>query len=460
MGRGTPMAKRNLPQAFEIDKIRFRDCFSAPSLRHFAVLITGWALTVGTHTITQVILATGLHESEHFATIYKFLGKTKWELDRVAFEVFRTMAETLLPGAVEYEAVVDDTLNSHVGKRICGAGVQHDGNAPKTGKPIGYGVCFVTIGLVVQLPGISDRAFCLPYAARLWWPRKTKVKPAGGNYKSKSQLAVELIRLTRSWLHNSITLRVIVDGGYANRIVIRNRPRGVHITGKLRKDAALYGLVDAEQTGKRGRPRQKGERLPTPASLFRGSKNHWDWILIRLYAQNTMVSVHQFDAIWYNTAGNEPLSIVLVHDPCGTYPDAAFFDTDIEASDEETIKRYSHRWSTEITNRETKNLLGSADPQCRLETSVTRAPMIAYWSYSLLVVWFVTQFRMGKDLFIQRTPWYFRKKNITFSDMLAAARHSHFDQRISRDHGKRENTTTITLPRSTREPRFAKQAKL
>ena len=117
------MAKRNLPQAFEIDKIRFRDCFSAPSLRHFAILITGWALTVGTHTITQVILATGLHESEHFATIYKFLGKTKWELDRVAFEVFWTMAETLLPGAVEYEAVVDDTLNSHVGKRICGAGV-------------------------------------------------------------------------------------------------------------------------------------------------------------------------------------------------------------------------------------------------------------------------------------------------------------------------------------------------
>jgi len=31
-------------------------------------------------------------------------------------------------------------------------------------------------------------------------------------------------------------------------------------------------------------------------------------------------------------------------------------DTDIEASDEETIKRYSHRWSTEITNRETKSL--------------------------------------------------------------------------------------------------------
>ena len=53
------MSKRSLPQPFEIDKIRFRDCFSAPSLRHFSVLITSWVLTLGTHTISQVILATG-----------------------------------------------------------------------------------------------------------------------------------------------------------------------------------------------------------------------------------------------------------------------------------------------------------------------------------------------------------------------------------------------------------------
>ena len=64
------MSKRSLPQPFEIDKIRFNDCFGAPSMRHFSVLITGWVLSVGTHTISQVILAAGVHESEHFATIY------------------------------------------------------------------------------------------------------------------------------------------------------------------------------------------------------------------------------------------------------------------------------------------------------------------------------------------------------------------------------------------------------
>jgi len=89
---------------------------------------------------------------------------------------------------------VDDTLNSHSGEKVCGAGLQHDGDASKNGRPIGYGVCFVIIGLMFQLPGISNRACRLPYAARLWWLRKSKVKPFGWHYKSKSELAVRIDR--------------------------------------------------------------------------------------------------------------------------------------------------------------------------------------------------------------------------------------------------------------------------
>ena len=83
------MRKRNLPQPFQIDKIRFADCFTAPSLRHFGVLITGWVLTVGVHTISQVILTSGLHESESFVSIYRFLEKAKWTPDHVAFTHLR-----------------------------------------------------------------------------------------------------------------------------------------------------------------------------------------------------------------------------------------------------------------------------------------------------------------------------------------------------------------------------------
>lgn len=437
------MGKRNLPQPFQIDKVRFRDCFTAPSLLHFGVLITGWVLTVGIHTISQVILTGRLHESENFVSIYRFLQKAKWTPDQVAFQVFRIIVDTLLPGVTEIELVLDDTLNSHVGKKIFGAGFQHDGDAPKTGRPIGYGVCFVIIGVAVRLPGISERVFCLPYAARLWWPQKAKVKPVGEKHQSKSELGAQLIRLTRSWLAPSITLRVIVDGGYSNKQLLQGRPQGVHITGKVRADAALYALATLE-TSKRGRPRKKGERLACPKSLFAHDATPWEWIWISLYGQETIVSVHRFEAIWYKAAGNEPLAIVMVRDPGGKYPDTVFFDTDTAASDAETIQRFSHRWSIEITNRETKSLLGSADPQCRCEKSVTRAPLMAYWSYCFVVVWFVYQFRSGKDLLLFSAPWY-SKRNVTFSDMLAAARRSHLIPGISRDASEHRNNLKFCL---------------
>ncbi len=337
-------------------------------------------------------------------SIYRFLQKAKWTPDEVAFEVFRMIVDTLLPG-------------------------------------------------------ISDRVFCLPYAARLWWPQKAKVKPVGEKHQSKSELGAQLIRLTRSWLDPSITVRVIVDGGYSNKQLLQGRPQGVHITGKVRMDAALYDQVAQAPSTTRGRPRKKGERLPCPKSLFAHHATPWECIWISLYVQETIVSVHRFEAIWYKAAGNEPLAIVMVRDPGGKYPDTVFFDTDTAASDAETIQRFSHRWSIEITNRETKSLLGSADSQCRCEKSVTRAPLMAYWSYCFVVVWFVYQFRNGKDLLISSAPWY-SKRNVTFSDMLAAARRSHFIPGISRDPSEHPNNLKFCTSRFPSRYEFYERAKL
>jgi hypothetical protein len=454
------MAKRNLPDPFEIDKVRFRDCFTAPSLRHFVVLMTGWVLTVGTHTISHVILTAEAHESEHFASLYRFLSRAKWEPDRVAAEIFLLMVETLLPGVSELILVIDDTLNNHVGRKICGAGFQHDGSAPKGGKKIGYGVCFVVIGLAVRLPGISDRVFCLPYAARLWWPRKSRIKPKGFPYKTKPELALELIRLTRSWVGRDIIFRVVVDGGYSNSTLVKNRPEGVHITGKVRKDAVLYAPV-APHNGslRRGRPRKKGIGLPKPCDMFNYHSTDWEALFIELYGKETMLLVHQFKAVWYRVAGNEVLTIMLVRDPDGDYPDTVLFDTDIHATDEQTVNRFSHRWSIEITNREAKHLLGSADPQCRCENSVSRAPLMAYWSYCLVVVWFVDQFQKGKDFLFRRVPWY-PKKHVSFSDMLAGARRSLLSKRFLVERGAGQDKPKFTFARSTRRPDCQERAKL
>ncbi|HEX9359105.1 MAG TPA: hypothetical protein VF933_35515, partial [Streptosporangiaceae bacterium] len=55
-------------------------------------------------------------------------------------------------------------------------------------------------------------------------------------------------------------IRVVADSAYAGG-ELKKLPMRVTWTTRLRKDAALYGLPPA-RTGRRGRPRQKGDRLP------------------------------------------------------------------------------------------------------------------------------------------------------------------------------------------------------
>jgi hypothetical protein len=105
------------------------------------------------------------------------------------------------------------------------------------------------------------------------------VKPVGEKHHSESELGAQLIRLTRSWLDPSITMRVIVDGGYSNKQMSRGRPQGVHITEKVRVNAALYAVVQ-KPTSKRGCPRKKGDRLPCPKSIFTHNESQWEWIWI------------------------------------------------------------------------------------------------------------------------------------------------------------------------------------
>jgi hypothetical protein len=377
----------------------------------------------------------------------------------VSHQVFRFVVEQLKAEGAEIVTALDDTLNTHIGRDIFGAGWQHDGSAHPLADKKGYGVCFVIIGVVVRLPEINSRAFCLPYAARVWIPRKTKNKPQGAPHKEKTQLGLDLINLTFSWLEGGERLRVVADMAYCCERILKGRPKAVHITGKMKKTSALYGLVEPPTTPRRGRPRVYGVRYPSPEVMFEDSSLEWETLKAHCYRKEKPLLVHRFTALWHS-AGENPLAIVLCRDPSRRYRDTVFFDTDPNASAAEIIGRYATRWSIEVTIRETKQLLGAADPQCRCENSVTRTPMFAYWAYSLVVVWFATQFSFAKNFVAAPPPWYRRKRHFTFSDMLAAARRSDFKVGISREARTPNEKPKISQTRYTRELKHTECAKL
>jgi hypothetical protein len=453
------MSKRNQPQPFGIEEINLRSCFTAPSLRHFALLIVGWVLTIERHTISRILLTLGLHQTEHYSNIYRFISRANWGIDAVAQRLFRWMIDALQSPGQEILVVLDDTLNKHTGRKICGAGWQYDGSA-RNGQTHDHGICLVTVGLAITLPEVNGRVFCLPYAARLWFPHVANIKPTGQPYKSKPELGLELIMLTHSWLKKDEKLRVVADISYSCRTIISNKPKEVHFTGRMRIDSALYEVPEPRIKTCKGRPRTKGDRLPTPQEMFNNKDLPWENTTILLYGKKAPVTIYHFYAVWPYSAGRAVLSILLCRDPKGIRPDTVFFDTDCTAPKQTILQRYSARWSIEITNRETKHLLGTADPQCRSQKAVIRAPLIGLWAYSFVVLWFIKNFRAGRLSLPDPSPWYQRKTNITFSDMLAMARRSHFVLRFSTKAWKTSDFVEMSLTRPPRVSIFSKKAKL
>ena len=282
------------------------------------------------------------------------------------------------------------------------------GSAPKHSKQFSFGVCFVIVGMALRLPGIADRVFCLPFAARMWWPESAKVQPCAISRKTKPQLALELIKLVRSWTDDSRAVRVVGDIGYSCETILKGMPKGVHMTGRVRMDSALNELPPDPAPRRRGRPRKKGQRLPTPAEMFQDPDLPWSKVEAFRYGKPVSLRVHRFTAIWYHAAGNKHLAFVLVRDPSKKHADCVFVDTDAD---------------------------GAADPQCRTEGAVIRAPLFAYWSDSLVAPWFVKHFSTGSKLIARICPWYKHKSHYTFSDMLAAARRSRFSPGILSEAG-------------------------
>jgi hypothetical protein len=89
---------------------------------------------------------------------------------------------------------IDDTLFHRASRRLPLAAFHHDPTAP-AGRRIGWGHCWVVVGILVKLPFVPHRQVYLPVLARLWRPRD----PTTGHIKLV--LAHQMIRLVAARHH-------------------------------------------------------------------------------------------------------------------------------------------------------------------------------------------------------------------------------------------------------------------
>jgi len=99
----------------------FRDCFRIEVFQTFQILIAGWIVCLGPHTISEVWQATGLAAKRHHDTAYAVFHSAAWEWDDLGMVLVTLILSHLIPGGVVW-LVVDDTLCHKRGAKVAFGG--------------------------------------------------------------------------------------------------------------------------------------------------------------------------------------------------------------------------------------------------------------------------------------------------------------------------------------------------
>jgi DDE superfamily endonuclease len=308
--------------------------------------------------------------------------------------------------------VIDDTLFRRRGKKVHGAGWFHDGSAAGQVK-LGFGNNWVVVAIIVTVPYLS-RPVALPVLATL------AVKGA----RSKPDLARDLVdALAERFGDRGID--VVADaaygcGGFAGL------GDDMTMTTRARSNAVFFEGAPP-RTGKRGRPRLKGERIGTPPNIAASAT--WKTVTVARYGTTATVAVTDRRCLWYGTWRTDPVRVILLREGARKTKtsgyDIALVTTDLTATPEEIIARYAARWSIEVTFFDVKNILGVGQARNRVTKAVERTVPFGLFCHSLLIIWYALNGHAATDTAHRRAaaPWYRSKTEPSTLDMLTALRH-------------------------------------
>src|SRR6266705_435812 len=291
----------NLPVSLLSVLMTVRPCFTSPVFTTLCGLVAGLAGQVRRRTVVGMLLGACLQRAWPHDRAHYFFSRARWQLDELGLAGARLVVDALIDPGADVTVALDDSVCVRTGPKVHGTGWQHDGSA-KNPQKLSSGNCFVTVGIVVALPFCS-RAWCLPVLARLHLPGK-------GAGPSKTAVAAELVALLASAFPGR-RLHVVADAAYHGP-ALRALPENVTWTCRLPRTAVLYGLAPP-RTGKRGRPRTKGERLGTPADLARNAA--WTTHHVVTYHGRTDIKhTATIRCLWYGSFHARTVTVVLVRD--------------------------------------------------------------------------------------------------------------------------------------------------
>lgn len=313
--------------------------FTSPSFALFAELMSAWALTPARRSIVGMVAVMDPASRAAHDAYHRLVRAGAWSLS-ACFQALGQVVVARLVGTGRVVCYLDDTLFHRPGRKVEGAASWRDAVRSTRARVVyARGLNLVVLGVRVRPPW-GGMPLALPINIRL----HRKHGP------TMPELAREMMAELAAWLPEA-SFVLCADGAYAT--LAGDHLERTVVVSRLRRDAALYAAAPP-RTGKRGRPRKKGARLPTPAELAQAAV---DWIVEELDWRGRRVTKRLWstDVLWYRVCPEALVRLVVVRDPAGPQPDDFFFfTTDRSLSPAAVVEIYAGRWAIECVFRDVK----------------------------------------------------------------------------------------------------------
>jgi hypothetical protein len=405
----------------------FSPLFTAPSFRTFCGLACGFLAQSGKRTVCGMLTGAGLsrlwpHDRAHY-----FLSRARWNPDELGIAAAKLVIALLVPDGEPVEVLIDGSLSRRRGKRVWAASWFHDGSAQGPAKT-GYRNNWAVLAVRVRLPMIS-RPVAVPVMAKL------VIK--GTNSAPRLWLARRMVTRLATGLPGR-RVHVTADSAYAGQ-ELKQLPDGVTWTTRLRSHAALHDLPP-ERTGRKGRPRVKGDQLPSLAKI--AATAMFSQVTVTRYGKTETIAVHALTCLWYPVTstrpvtGTRPVTLILIRDKSRTGSDLALVTTEANPETAAVVERYAARRAIEVAIEDAKQLSGTGQARNRTAAAAERTVPFTLACQALAVCWYATAGHHPAGTKARRlnAPWYTSKTEPSTAGVSAKLRRVIIAAKFKRVH--------------------------
>lgn len=398
----------------------------------------GLVFALGTRTVARVLAAAG-RDQEPWSNEYRLFSRSPWKT--------RDLFAVIIPEAIKHHRqegpivmAADFTHLKKTGKKIPGVVCMRDPMSPAFHTNLIYGLRFLQATVLCAFHDDADPQAALPTRSIpvLFEPSPVLRKPGKKATEQEIKKWKEQCRERLSSKHareSFIQMRkdfdqagaahrkifLSLDGGYCNRVFMKEPLERIELICRCRKDAVL--CKPAPKGSKRVYDKAKftPEQVRQDESISSQQKDFYHgqaWYPIRYKDAGVVLWQHGAKRRELRLIVIAPTGYIRAGKKCYRQP-AYLLTTDLETPAKVLIDYYLQRWQIEVNHREEKDTFGVGHAQVHSEESVPRQPAFAVAIYALVLLAALKAHGPGYTAdYLPPPKWGRRKKRPSFQDLL------------------------------------------